>query len=449
MPAGVVRSGDYRKGTPIVLPHVFGNPVAGSNQPFGNVNPQSNPSMNSNQITLPQSFGNQVGFLLQCVPPVVVIPQGSSGTVNINLTALLGQAPSMALTYADAPAGVTVAFAPSTDVGTSVATITVAASTTPGRYTILVIGTAGTEVDGVNIHLVVANPNATANIAFVGTANANLPVAGLNQTITVPYVSQAGNTLLLQITCSNDGGTVGAVQSITDSAGNVWTQLNTETAPSSDYQELWGCANASAITSVTATVAGIASNPNNGFYLFSGVMEYSGVIGFGPSSTTDSSASPGQPATITQTLTSGGNWVVAVFLSSQMSATNTPSMGNLRYQVGFAAGAGHATSSGTNLAFVSGGHFVPPFAGLVSWVGSTLVFNGSNFTVASVPSQTSLNLTTSPGALTNKSWSYNAQGPGNTLDGVDNTAVTASPVTVSVTQGSNSFWGAIAVELLA
>jgi len=159
MPEGLVRSGDYRNGTPIVLPHQFGNSVAGSNQPFGNANPQSNPSLNSNSVTWvpnPAHFGNQVGFLLQCVPPVIVISPGSSGTVNINLTALLGQADNMTLTYEYAPAGVTIAFAPNPDTGTSVATITVASSVPAGRYTILVISTSGTEVDGVNIQLIVA-----------------------------------------------------------------------------------------------------------------------------------------------------------------------------------------------------------------------------------------------------------------------------------------------------
>lgn len=159
MPCGLVRSGDYREGTPITLPHQFGNTVAGANQPFGNVNPQSNPSLDSNPVTWtpsPAHFGNQVGFLLQCVPPVVVIAPGADGSVNIVLTALLGQPDSMTLTYADAPTGVTVSFAPNPDTGTTVATIVVASSVPPGRYTILVIGTSGTEVDGVNIQLVVA-----------------------------------------------------------------------------------------------------------------------------------------------------------------------------------------------------------------------------------------------------------------------------------------------------
>lgn len=165
MPEGLVRSGDYRKGTPVVLPHQFGTPVAGSNQPFGNVNPQSNPTLNGNPVTWvpnPGHFGNQVGFLLQCVPPVTVIAPDSDGVVDINLTALLGQANSMTLTYTDAPVGVTVDFAPNPDTGTTIATIVVASSVPPGRYTILVIGTAGTEVDGVYIQLIVAaavNPN--------------------------------------------------------------------------------------------------------------------------------------------------------------------------------------------------------------------------------------------------------------------------------------------------
>lgn len=156
---GLVRRGNYSKGTPIVLPHQFGNPVAGSHEPFGNVIPQSNATLDSNQVTWtpsPAHFGNQVGFLLQSVPPVVVVAPSSTGTVNINLTALRGQADSMELSYFGAPSGVTVTFASNPDTGTSVATVTVSAGVPAGRYTIAVIGTSGTEIDGTNIHLVVA-----------------------------------------------------------------------------------------------------------------------------------------------------------------------------------------------------------------------------------------------------------------------------------------------------
>lgn len=158
MPQGLVRSGDFRKGTPVVLPHQFGNSV-GSPEPFGNIEPQPNTTLFENQVTWtpsPAHFGNQVSFSLQTVPPVVVVPAGSSGNTDINLTNLLGSS-SATLTYYGAPAGVSVAFGTNPDTGLSIATITVGANVPIGRYTITVVGTvSGTNVETTNIQLVVS-----------------------------------------------------------------------------------------------------------------------------------------------------------------------------------------------------------------------------------------------------------------------------------------------------
>ena len=162
MPHGLVRSGDNRKGNPITwLPSAshFGN-LVGEPEPFGNIEPQPNDTLFENQVTWapnPAHFGNQVSFSLQTVPPVVVIPAGSSDTTDINLTNLLGSN-SATLTYYGAPAGVTVAFGTNPDTGTSVATITVGSSVPSGRNTITVVGTvSGANVETTNIQLVVSS----------------------------------------------------------------------------------------------------------------------------------------------------------------------------------------------------------------------------------------------------------------------------------------------------
>ena len=158
MPQGLVRSGDFRKGTPVVLPHQFGNSV-GSPEPFGNIEPQPNTTLFENQVTWtpsPAVFGNQVSFSLQTVPPVVVVPAGSSGNTDINLTNLLGSN-SATLTYYGAPAGVSVTFGTNPDTGLSIATITVGANVPAGRYTITVVGTvSGANIEITNIQLVVS-----------------------------------------------------------------------------------------------------------------------------------------------------------------------------------------------------------------------------------------------------------------------------------------------------
>lgn len=154
-PAGLVRSGDNRQGSPITEPHQFGTPV---NLPVndGNQEPQSNPTLNSNPVTWapsPSHFGNQTGFSLQATPPKVNVAQSSTGTTTITVTSLGGFAGAVSLTYSGAPAGVTAAFAPSSTTTSSTMTLTVGGSVPIGNYVITVTGTSGTETETTNVHL--------------------------------------------------------------------------------------------------------------------------------------------------------------------------------------------------------------------------------------------------------------------------------------------------------
>jgi hypothetical protein len=165
-PCGLVRSGDFRNGTPMTAGHEFGTPVSSpAQEPFGNVEPQSNVTLDSNPVAWlisPAYFGNTVDFSLQSVPPIILIEQGDTGSVNINLTNLLGTN-SAALTFTGAPVGVSITFSPNPDTGTSVAEISVGATVPVGKYTIEIDGTGTTETDHTNIHLVVVGVDIGGN----------------------------------------------------------------------------------------------------------------------------------------------------------------------------------------------------------------------------------------------------------------------------------------------
>ena len=63
MPRGLNRSGDFRKGTPITLPHEFGTPINLATKNFGNPVPPVSPDQNSNPVTWtpdPAHFGNPI-----------------------------------------------------------------------------------------------------------------------------------------------------------------------------------------------------------------------------------------------------------------------------------------------------------------------------------------------------------------------------------------------------
>jgi hypothetical protein len=204
MPEGLVRSGDYRNGTPITLPHQFGTPV-GSNEPFGNVQPQSNPQTpgKGNPVTWlpsPAHFGNQVSFSLQTVPPVVVIARGLTGTTDIDLTNLKGSNAATLTSFGE-PAGVAVAFAPNPDTGVTVATITVGSSVPVGKYTITVVGTVvSPNIEFTQIHLVVVSAGVTRLATPVATpaggsyTGAQTVTLTLDPNATATYYTTDGST---------------------------------------------------------------------------------------------------------------------------------------------------------------------------------------------------------------------------------------------------------------
>jgi lysophospholipase L1-like esterase len=199
-PCGLVRSGDFRNGTPLTAGHVFGNPVAGPNEPFGNNEPQANPRMNGNPVTWDPSsshFGNQVSFLLQTVPPIAIVAPGTTGTVDVNLTNLLGTN-SAELTYFGEPVGVTLSFSPNPDTSSSTVTVTVPSDVPAGKYTITIVGTVDSpNIEYVQLNLVVAagqapppfNPlaNVTSMNAYGDSITAGYQVGGSGGTTNDNY----------------------------------------------------------------------------------------------------------------------------------------------------------------------------------------------------------------------------------------------------------------------
>ena len=165
MPVGKINSGHFRNGTPITLPHQFGNPVD-SVENFGNVQPQSNSTLNSNPVTwLPAAahFGNQVSLSLQSVPPIVLIESGGTGSFVIPITDLQNFSGSVTFTFSGAPTGVNISFAPNPGTTTSTAEVSVGATVPTGKYTITITGTSGTVVTHTNIHLVVVGNSLPGN----------------------------------------------------------------------------------------------------------------------------------------------------------------------------------------------------------------------------------------------------------------------------------------------
>ena len=166
MPAGKVNSGHFRNGTPIKLPHQFGNPVDATSDNFGNVQPQGNNTLNSNPVTWPPAsshFGNQVSLSMQAVAPILIVEAGGTGSFTVPITDLQNFSGSVTLSFSGAPTGITVSFAPNPATSTSTAQVSVASTVALGKYTITITGTSGTVVTHTNIHLVVVGNSLPGN----------------------------------------------------------------------------------------------------------------------------------------------------------------------------------------------------------------------------------------------------------------------------------------------
>ena len=320
MPSGLVRSGNFRNGTPLTLPHTFGTPVT-LPEPQGNVNPQANSSLSSNPVTWtpsPAHFGNTVDLSLQTVGSIVVVAPGGTGTTNINLTQLLG-APTPTLTYSGAPAGVTLAFAPNPDTGTSVCTITVSSLVPVGKYTITIIGTVGAEVNYTNLHLVVSGTG-IQQIAYIGSGSNSVSSSASNVSLQITHASAPGNAMILY--AGSNSGTHGVVESVIDSNGTNWT-FAAASSSAATRNELWYIVNSPSITYVTITYAGGASTS-----YAAGVSEFSGVIGVG---TTNTSLGSTNAPTISQNITQNSDWIAAGFFQSAASVMSAGASGNFEF----------------------------------------------------------------------------------------------------------------------
>ena len=102
------------------------------------------------------------GFSLSASPGSLSIAQGGAGSTTITSTVTGGFNSAIGLTASGQPTGVTIGFNPGsiTGAGTSVMSVTVGASVTPGTYTVTVTGTSGSTVETTTVSLTVTGTNA-------------------------------------------------------------------------------------------------------------------------------------------------------------------------------------------------------------------------------------------------------------------------------------------------
>jgi hypothetical protein len=166
-------------------------------------------------------------------------------------------------------------------------TITTTSATATGSYTITITGTGTSQTHSTTFTLTV-NPVQTGP-AFVQSGGATQASAATSLAGSFPTASTAGD--LLVMTASVYTGATNHITSVTDSAGNTWTQAGAfDTSGHFSDGEIWYASNAKPTTTVTAHVA---SSTTMSFELleFSGVGTVDALAGTSNTGTTANSGS--------------------------------------------------------------------------------------------------------------------------------------------------------------
>ena len=188
-------------------------------------------------------------FSISASPTSLTVVQGQQTGSTISTAITTGNAQSVALSASGLPTGATVSFAPASVTAGQSSTMTIStASTTPtGTSTITVTGT-GTTTHTTTVSLTVTSPVTAPQLVQAVGATETSTSTSLTATFANP--SAAGHLLVLSASVYT--GSTNHLQSVTDSAGNVWQKINAwSTASHNSDGEMWYAANAAPATTVT------------------------------------------------------------------------------------------------------------------------------------------------------------------------------------------------------
>jgi hypothetical protein len=423
----------------------------------------------------------------------VSVKQGSQGTSAVTIAPENGFTGAVALSATGLPPGITASFSPTTVTTTSTLTLTASISAAPGVYNVNVTGTSGSvtntaaisvTITGTPSYTISASPSVltivrgsraattvsvtplygfTGNIAFAATG---LP-SGVTATFGTIGASQPGTLTLTVSTAAAVGSSVITITGTSGaSRGTTTIALTVLAAPTFTI----GAAPASlgVIQGASGTTA-ITVTPLNGFsgnVTFAVTNLPAGVAGSfssatGPASVLTFAVSPTAttgPSTATVTGTSGSlaiKTTIALTITPRPTFTVAPAPASLRVAPGASTSTTVAITPlyGFSGAVVLSATGLPPGVtatfGPITGSKSTVTFAASN----SAPSGTwPIAIAGVSGSLTNKAILTL------TVEGPPNFALSVSPSSLSLSQGSignsaikltplNGFTGTVALSI--
>ena len=193
-------------------------------------------------------------FSISDSPGSATVTPGGQATTTVSTAVTSGSAQTVALSATGAPTGATVSFNPQslTAGQSSTMTVTTTSSTPTGTSTITITGTGTSNTHSTTFSLTVNPTPSGPALMQAGSAietSATTSLAG-----SFPSTSTAGDLLVL--TASVYTGSTDHITSVTDSAGNTWTEVGAfDSSGHFSDGEIWYTADAKPTTTVTAHVS--------------------------------------------------------------------------------------------------------------------------------------------------------------------------------------------------
>ncbi|MGC2208333.1 MAG: metallophosphoesterase [Candidatus Dormiibacterota bacterium] len=288
-------------------------------------------------------------FSISDSPGSAAVTQGGQATSTVSTAVTSGSAQTVTLSASGAPTGATVSFNPqSLSAGqSSTMTVTTTSSTPTGGSTLTITGTGTSATHSTTFSLTV-NP-APAGPVLVQTGSAIETAAATSLAGSFPTISTGGDLLVL--TASVYSGATNRITSVTDSAGNTWTEVSAfDTSGHYSDGEIWYAANAKATTTVTVHVATATT-------ISFEILEFSGVATSAPLDASAGASNTGTSASSGSATASSANELVVGFVAGHGNAEAlTPNAAGYTTEP-------QQTSTGTNTVSVVSGYEVLPTTG--------------------------------------------------------------------------------------
>ena len=178
----------------------------------------------------------QPDFTVSAGPASQIVAQNSSTTFNVSVTAVNNYTGTVSFSVTGLPAGATASFAPPSVVnaGTSVLTITTAATTAQGSYPLSIIGSDGTVGHTAHVTLIVGNPNFT--VAASPTSQSVIQGNSASYTVTQTAVNNYAATVSYSVSGLPAGATAAFTPASVAASGTTTLSVSTAaTTPAGSY----------------------------------------------------------------------------------------------------------------------------------------------------------------------------------------------------------------------